>query len=140
MRATRIAADPPDGLPYAYAMDECAPWDGAATLITLSADTIRAGAPWGSEVQRPHVWMSVYQPARALAGHRFEIDQERIAGAMRCEPGVSLCEPARSGYVEVVGREEDGSLRGSFRLEFDDGTRVEGGFRAQWFARKILCG
>ncbi len=132
--------DSPEGLPYAYAMFECAPWDGAATSITLSADTIRTGAPWGSEVPRPHVWMSVYQPAQELAGKRFEIDQERIAGAMRCEAGVSRCEPARSGWVDIRSREEDGSFRGLFRLLFDDGSTIGGGFRAKWYDRQILCG
>jgi hypothetical protein len=130
----------PDGLPYAYAMDECAPWDGAATLITLSADTLRGGRPTGSEVPRPHVWISVYRPAHALGGERFEIDQDRIAGAMRCTVEETLCEPSTSGFVEFRMRESDGSLPGVFRLRFEDGSTVEGGFRATWYDRRILCG
>jgi hypothetical protein len=84
--------------------------------------------------------MSVYRPASALAGERFEIDQERIAGAMSCTLEESRCEPARSGFVEIRSREEDGSLRGLFELRFDDGSTVAGGFRAQWYDRPILCG
>jgi hypothetical protein len=75
-----------------------------------------------------------------MAGKRFEVDQERIAGAMRCEVGVSRCEAARSGWVELRSREEDGSFRGLFRLHFDDESTVEGGFQAQWYDRQILCG
>jgi hypothetical protein len=131
---------PPDGLPYAYAMDGCAPWDGRATWIALSADTLRPAEPPGSEVRRPYVWISVYQPADALGGERFEIDQERIAGAMRCTVEVTRCDPPASGFVEFQTREPDGSLPGLFRLRFEDGSTVEGGFRAQWHERQILCG
>ena len=130
----------PDGLPYAYAMNECAPWDGLATLITLSADTLRPGEPTGSEVPRPYVWISVYQPADALGGERFKIDQERIAGAMRCTVEETSCDPSTFGFVEFRMREADGSLPGLFRLGFEDGSTVEGEFRAQWYDRRIMCG
>jgi hypothetical protein len=129
----------PDGLPYAYAMDGCAPWDGLATVITLSADTLRRAEPMGSEVPRPHVWISVYQAADALSGQRFDIDQDRIAGAMRCAVEVTRCDPSTSGFVEFRAREPDGSLPGFFRLRFEDGSTVEGGFRAQWYERQILA-
>lgn len=131
---------PPDGLPYAYARDGCAPWDGLATWIALSADTLRPGEPTGSEVLRPYVWISVYRPADELGGERFEIDQDRIAGAMRCTAEETRCDPSASGFVEFGTREADGSLPGSFRLRFEDGSTVEGGFRAQWYERQILCG
>ncbi len=137
---TSPPSGPPDGLPYAYARDGCAPWDGLATWIALSADTLHPGEPTGSEVLRPYVWISVYRPADALGGERFEIDQERIAGAMRCTTEVTRCDPSTFGFVEFRTREPDGSLPGLFRLRFEDGSTVEGGFRAQWYERQILCG
>lgn len=130
---------PPEGYALAYAMEDCAPWDGAATTVILSADPLVPGAPLGSEVPRPHVWLSVYQPRLEVLGERFEIDQDRIAGAMRC-PEEGRCEPASGGWVRFREDGDGRDLVGDFELIFEDATTLAGGFDATWHERQVVCG
>lgn len=139
--------EPPDEYPHATAMADCAPWDGTATSVFLSAEPADPEAPIGSEVPPPHLWISVYDGADALAGERFEIDQDRSAGAALCTDE-GPCRPATGGWI----RFRDGSTReiltGEFEVEIgsagvpSDGSvrSLAGGFRASWHERRILCG
>lgn len=136
--------EPLDAYPHATAMADCAPWDGTATSIFLSAEPADASAPIGSEVPRPYVWISVYEGADALPGERFEIDQERSAGASLCEDE-GPCLPATGGWIRFRDASPAGLLTGEFEVEVGPsdagGARtLTGGFRAVWHERRVLCG
>lgn len=135
---------PPDAYPHATAMADCAPWDGAAISVFLSSEPADPEAPIGSEVPRPHLWVSVYDGVNALAGERFEIDQERSAGAALCADE-GPCLPATGGWIRFRDASPDGLLTGELEVEVGPsdagGVRtLAGGFRAVWLEREVLCG
>ncbi len=137
---------PPEGYPYAYAMTDCAPWDGVATSIFLSADTLGNAVPAGSEVVPPFVRVSIYEAAVELPGRRFEIDGARSAGAERCERSGD-CRVATGGWIRVRADATRERLAGDFELEFGpdpvsgrDADTLRGGFRAEWRQRSVMCG
>ena len=134
------------GYPYAYAMTDCAPWDGIATSIYLSAGPLERAVLPGSEVPRPHVWISVYTAAPDLTGATITIDNERQASAALC-PADGACVTASRGRIRIRETSADRSLVGDFELEFfapselaDAISTLRGGFRAAWHERSILCG
>ncbi len=132
-------SSPPPGYPHAYAMTDCAPWDGIATSITLSADTVRTDTPLGAEFDPPYLWIAIYESAGDLAGERFELDGVRTGGGSRCESG-GACDAAEGGWVRILEVGDDRGLRGDFELRFAGEPPLVGGFDAEWIDRTILCG
>jgi hypothetical protein len=150
--AVSCADEPPPieattpGYPNAYPMTDCAPWDGIATSIYVSAGPLERAVTPGSEVPRPHVWISVYVAAPDLTGTTTTIDNERQASGALC-PADGACVTASSGWIRIRETSADRSLVGEFELEFFDPSELadtistlSGGFRAAWHERSILCG
>ena len=138
--------EPLDAYPHATAMFDCAPWDGIATSLFLSAEPLDPGAPLGSVVPRPYLWISVYRDVDGLAGERFEIDQDRSAGAALCEHA-GPCRPAAGGWIRFHDTSTRDALVGEFEVEIGvdpapngGAATLGGGFRADWHERRILCG
>ena len=129
---------PPEGLPYASASNDCAPWDGHAISVLLSA-TAGSDTAGVDANARPLVRVSVYPRSPLGTGQRFSwpADPEQASG-VRCLPGAS-CESASRGWVKLSG-EPDSVLSGSLELHFADGSTVAGAFRARWIHRTVLCG
>jgi hypothetical protein len=129
---------PPAGLPFASASNDCAPWDGHAITVLLSAT---AGSDTGGidASSRPLVRVSVYPRSGLATNQRFSwpADPEQASG-VRCLAGAA-CESASRGWVRISG-EPDSVLSGSLELHFADGSAVAGGFQARWIHRTVLCG
>lgn len=134
-----LTTQPPSGYPHAYAMTDCAPWDGIATSITLSADTVRVDTPLGAEFDPPYLWIAIYENPGDLAGERFELDGARTGVGSRCESD-GPCDATEGGWVRIVEVGDDRGLRGDFELRFPGGPPLVGGFDAEWIDRTILCG
>ncbi len=130
--------DPPAGLEVSWTMDDCAPWDGAATMIYL------AGAMTDDPFTAPypHVWVSLYYPRSELPGRtlRWNADELNVGGAMRCV-AERECEAASQALVRVRRQAADSvALAGDIHLEFPNGETVEGIFRAVLVERTFVCG
>jgi hypothetical protein len=123
------------GYPYSYAVADCAPWDGAATTIYLTATPVDS-----SNASYPHLRVSIYHGVAALPGNSFEWPREaQVGNAVQCvSPG--NCEAATSGRVTFGSREGDGSLQGVADLVFPGGATLRGSFRATWREQRVLCG
>ncbi len=132
-------SEPPAGYPHAYAMTDCAPWDGIATSITLSADTVRVDTPLGAEFDPPYLWIAIYESAGDLGGKRFELDGARTGAGSRCE-SVGACDAAEGGWVRIAEIRDDRGMHGDFELRFPGEPPLVGGFEAEWIERTILCG
>lgn len=136
-----------DAYPHATAMADCAPWDGIATSLFLSAAPLEPAAPPGSEVPRPHLWISVYRGVDALAGERFEIDQDRTAGSALCDTA-GPCRPVTGGWIRFRDVSTRETLVGEFEIELGPAGAANRGtaatlaarFRARWHERTFLCG
>lgn len=135
--ATPPAADP-GPVQLGVAVDDCAPWDGPATSIYVSA----AGALASLPPPEPYLQLVVYQPGARLPGSRVDLSRQNGtmgAGiAVRCVPG-GECASTGVGTIEFESTAPGDALSGSYRLSFD-GEPVKGAFLAHWIPRVATCG
>lgn len=130
--------DPPEGYPYAYALVDCAPWDGPAVTILL----MTRPAPADSlAVTWPHVSVSVWRSRTTLAGQTFAWPSDRQVGAATRCTSEAACEAASSGRVTFAPETADTLLRGSVELRFAGADSIlRGAFRASWRRTHVMCG
>lgn len=124
------------GYPYAYAAADCAPWDGPAVTILLTARPADSNA-----VSGPHVSISVWRSATALAGQTvaWPSDQQ-VGAATRCTSDAG-CELARTARVTFAPASPDTTLGGSVELTFAGADSIlRGTFRANWLRTRAMCG
>jgi hypothetical protein len=119
--------------PHAVALPDCAPWDGAATSVTLSNE------PPGEAPPVPSLRLAAWRSPDQARGHRFAIGEGGPDGgtATFCE-AASDCTSASEGWIEFTPG--GGALVGSYDLTFPDGTHRSGRFRAPLGERQALCG
>lgn len=134
-----LGSGPPDGpVQLGVAADDCAPWDGSATSIYLSATGAVATLP----PPEAYLQLIVYLPGGRLPGTR--VDLSRMDGnlgtgiAVRCLAG-GECASTTAGTIEFDPTAPGDALAGSYRLAFD-GEPVDGTFLAHWIPRPAICG
>ncbi len=129
--------EPPEGFPLAYAMDDCAPWDGPATSVFLTS------RPLGGDdsPSPPFVRISIYLPRGDVVGHSFALSAESAStGAVsRCESEAS-CVQAVSALVRFRDASPEEPLAGRISAIFPGGERVVGGFVPTPLPSRGLCG
>jgi hypothetical protein len=125
----------PEPFTHATAMRDCAPWDGPAVSIILTT------APLDSTMTPTEPWihLSIWRDSAVLANglHEWPSD-EQVGAASEC-PTADSCEAAETGRVRFREFEGD-TLVGQFRLTFRNDDPIEGGFRAVWLERRMMCG
>jgi len=130
--AAGAAGAPGREWPYAEAHADCAPWDGAATTITLSE------TPIGETQTGPYLVISVYRSLSEVGGiTRADGAQANSMSARLC-PGDGPCVLADEGSVDLTPG--DATLRGRYTLRLTDGRALTGSFTAPIKALRILCG
>lgn len=126
---------PPAAYPFAYAVADCAPWDGPAVTIYLTAR-----ATDSTEFSWPQLRISVWRAVADLPGQTFSWPTEQqIGAAVRCADP-DTCEPATAARVSFLSAADDTTLMGVAELTFAGATRVHGGFRAPWRRTRVMCG
>lgn len=126
---------PPDGYPYAYAVADCAPWDGPAVTIYLTAR-----AADSTEFSWPQLRISVWRGVADLPGKSFTWPgEQQIGAAVRCADP-DACESATAARVTFLSSPDDTTLIGTAELTFAGATSVRGGFRAPWRRTRVMCG
>jgi len=141
-----IAARNPGGVPpvrggepqLGIAVDDCAPWDGAATSIYLSpVGPVRDLPPPG-----PYLHLIVYRPGVRLPGTLVDIgarDGNMGAGiAVRCEAG-GECASTEHGLIGFGQPGDEEELTGWYRLKFGEDSAA-GSFSAAHLSRPAICG
>lgn len=119
---------------YAYAMSDCAPWDGPAVTIFLTADPATPDT-----VPYPQLRISIWRTGQVLPGNTFSWPgKEQVGAASRCDRE-NNCTPAAAGRVTFKAFQSDSALAGSFALRFPEGATT-GGFRARWRGQRAFCG
>ncbi|HSD32215.1 MAG TPA: hypothetical protein VLB49_09915 [Gemmatimonadales bacterium] len=117
-------------------MADCAPWDGPAVTILLTTRPADS-----TDVTGPHVSISVWRSATALAGQTVAWPSDRQVGAATRCTSEAACEAARSGRVTFAAASSDTLLGGSVELTFAGADSiVRGAFRASWRRTRVMCG
>lgn len=125
----------PERLPHAMAVRDCAPWDGPAVTIYLSAAPADSTPP-----SPPHLRLSLWRSAPELERNTFAWPAEtQEAAATWCETN-DACQAAPAGRVRIRRVWPDSLIEGEFDLQLDGLTWVGGGFRAVWLETRIICG
>jgi len=126
---------PNETWPYAVARADCAPWDGAATSVYLTA-TPSDSAP----ISAPLLRLSVYHEMGGVRGRRWELGETGPDGAVvvYCD-AQEACVSATSGWIEFAPGGA-GPLTGQYDVSFPDGSRRAGRFAAPVQDILVLCG
>jgi hypothetical protein len=107
-----IAAVPatPPGYPLAFVMHDCAPWDGPAIAIVLTAHPLDS-----LEAAHPSLRLVIYPRGESLSGrtYRWPADPEMALGT-RCVSADS-CEMATAGEITVGAVRPDTAMEGRMR-------------------------
>lgn len=126
----------PTGFQHAYAMHDCAPWDGPAIAIYLTE------RPWGVKLPRPHyriaIWLGDLRDGQVLRLNESE-GRNPTGAATYCD-GMG-CRPLDARVVIRQFR-PDHSIEGELFWPLDDATGREFAlpFRAEWRKHTPLCG
>jgi len=130
-----IPTNPPAGFPHAYAVADCAPWDGPAVTVYLTARPADSTEfPW------PQVRISIWRGAETLPGQSFAWPSDvQVGAATRCTDPTA-CETASTARVSFTAATGDSTLSGYTQMTFPGGAPLGGAFRAIWRATQAMCG
>jgi hypothetical protein len=128
----------PSGYPFANATASCSPWDGPATTLYLTSVPIAPSVALPPE--GPHVSVSLYRDASALAGTTFTLPGKKELGvAVNCRAPQD-CEQASAATVRFRSSGDARYLEGTVDISFPGRGRVTGGFRATLRPQPAVCG
>lgn len=127
------APGPVPGYPFAYAWNDCAPWDGPAVTLYLSERALDSLPPSSGQLTVT-LWVGRDQ----AVGRTFRSSDDPVRGAALDCRTPSACEPASVWRVSLRGFARD-TLDGSVDLRLG-GRVVAGSFRARWMPKRMLCG
>lgn len=126
----------PTGFQHAYAMHDCAPWDGPAIAIYLTE------RPWGVKLPRPHyriaIWLGDLRDGQVLRLNESE-GRNPTGAATYCDG--RGCRPLDARVVVRQFR-PDRYIEGELFWPLGDTTRREFAlpFHAEWRKHTSLCG
>ena len=126
---------PPNGYSYAFAIPDCAPWDGPAVVLYLLDSNGDAVPPLTR-----HVRVAIWKGQAELAHHTFRWPASPEPGAAAQCSSEGSCEAAIEGRVAFGAVDPDRSVAGELDLRFASGDRVRKAFTARWQPRRIGCG
>ena len=124
----------PKKVPYAYIQNSCAPWGGPAVTIYLSDAPQKC-----EELSLPYTTISIWKGAKEISGQTFTFPDYK-AGWVARQITKDSNQKVRSGRVHLQEVKEDADVKGDFDLEFEDGHREQGSFRAKWCHQPVMCG
>jgi hypothetical protein len=123
--------------PFAYGLIQgsCAPWDGPAIAITLTAEPSQC-----ERIKGPYISMGVWRGLPIHAGQTVKFGSGSDAGfGSRCAKEGD-CQRAESGTIVFDKYEEGAGARGNYELHFKGGETVKGNFDVQWCKTRAICG
>ena len=123
--------------PFAYGLIQgsCAPWDGPAIGITLTAEPSQC-----ERIKGPYISMGVWRGLPIHAGQTVKFGSGSDAGfGSRCAKEGD-CQRAESGTIVFDKYEEGAGARGNYELHFKGGETVKGNFDVQWCKTRAICG
>ena len=135
------ALTPPPGIvapkaySYAFAMPDCAPWDGPAVVMYLLDSHSNAVPP-----ATRHIRVAIWKGPAELAHHTFRWPANAQSGAAAQCSSADSCKAAIDGHVAFGTVDLKGSVEGELDLRFANGDRVRQAFNAAWQPRRIGCG
>ena len=122
-------------LPFASIQSQCAPWDGPAIGIILSAHETRCG-----EQTYPSLKVSINRDLPSHAPKLYNLKPGLDAVVASYCPVQDECQVIQSGTLKFESYRAGKNASGSYNLIAPDGKIFKGTFRASWCVNKMLCG
>ena len=135
---TAIAAiATPAGSSFSYGImqSSCAPTDGPAIAIMLTAEPAQC-----KRVTGPFLSFAIWRDLPIHAGQVFEFGSGSNAGyAARCEKELD-CKVAQSAKITIDQYQERSSASGHYELQVKGGETLKGKFEVKWCEERVFCG
>jgi len=131
-----FAGDDRPSFSHGLIQASCAPWDGPAVDITLSAEPAECKKrPTG-----PYIDLGVWRGLPLHAGQTVKFDAGSNDGyGSRCVKEGD-CERARSGEIVFETYGDNSGATGHYELHFKSGEVVRGKFEVKWCENRMMCG
>lgn len=122
-------------LSYGVIQSSCAPWDGPAIVVTLTAEPAQC-----KQTSGPYIDIGVWRGLPIHSGQEVKFGAGSDAGfASRCAKAGD-CERAESGTIVFETYHERSGATGRYELHFKGGKTLSGRFDVKWCENRIVCG
>jgi len=130
------AADDNPAFSHGTMQASCAPWDGAAVVLTFTTKPLEGKrAPDG-----PFLTMGVWKDLPLHSGQVVKITPGTSNGfASRCKKEGD-CEAVQSAEITFDTYKEGTGATGHYELHFKNGETLIGTFDVKWIATRVICG
>ena len=122
--------------PHALIMASCAPWDGPAIGLILSAKPASCGKAADGPYLSIYIWRDLPTSGPKTIDFKESGDN---GGASRCT-GANDCQRATTGRLIFTKYDQNGEVDGSYEFHFKDGSVEQGSFKAEWCHERVMCG
>ena len=132
--ALSIACSAQASFSHALIRASCAPWDGPAIDIRLTAEAAQC-----KDVTGPYLDMGVWRGVPIHAGQvvKLSSSSENEGFASKCTK-VGDCERAQSGTITFDTYKDGSGATGHYELHFKSGD-VSDKFDAKWCEERVVC-
>ena len=131
----RVAFSSQSPFTYGLIQSSCAPWDGPAIEVTLTASPAQC-----ERVTGPYIGIGVWRGLPIHSGQSVKFNDSSNAGfASRCAKEGN-CERAESGSIIFEKYDERSGAQGRYELVFKGGEKIGGRFNAKRCKTRPFCG
>jgi len=130
-----IALPADSSFSYGTIRNSCAPTDGPAIVITLTAERTECERPSG-----PYASFAIWRGLPIHAGQVVEFGAGSNAGsAARCAKEGD-CKLAQSATIVFDSYEDHSGATGHYEMNFKGGEALKGSFEVKWCEERVRCG
>jgi hypothetical protein len=133
--AAPIATPAGSAFHYGTLQSSCAPWDGPAVEIRLTAEPAQC-----KRVTEPYISIAVWRGLPIHAGQVVKLGTGSDAGsAARCTKEGD-CKLAQSATIIFDNYQKSSGAAGHYELQFKGGEILKGTFEVKWCEERVFCG
>jgi hypothetical protein len=132
--ASESTAPPPVGFTHAAAFNDCSPTKGPGVAIYLTPDPLELAQ------SGPYVILRFWHSLDEMRGRVWSLGTDSPDGQALYVSTAGTYEPATSGHTYVKSVSADKTIEGSMDVQFPNGGRIHGGFKAVWNDDPVYCG
>jgi hypothetical protein len=121
--------------PYGTMHPSCAPWDGPAIELRLTAEPAQC-----KRAPEPHLSIVVWRGLPLHDGQVVKFEPHSDNGSAAFCKNDSDCRRAQSATIVFEKYTERSGAAGTYELQFKEGDTLKGKFQVTWCEERMFCG
>ncbi len=119
---------------YVYITKTCAPWDGAALTILISAKPQDC-----DKIEAPYLRVTIWKSIANVSGKEFTFPDNKV-GIISKQVEKDKYVIAKMGTIKFNKSDDKSEVVFEIDVEFEDGEKVKDKFKAKWCLSQRICG